>query len=197
MHIPESTPQQEAQLSAFLACQDKGMTFAECQGYLFAVICAPEPLDVHQWLAEIIPNIDSQLPEDMLFSFMAMYHKISEQVFATGFKHPFSLSDDLTNLTQWSQGFTKGAQPYVEHLMQSTQLNIELKDALQTAFASLSFFALTDPQITQIAEQNQLLKSELLAQQYDLMGDFALGFAELIEIVAVASGLYEESEGWD
>jgi len=37
---------------------------------------------------------------------------------------------------------------------------------------------------------------QLCEQQYDLMGDFALGFAELVEIVALNSGLYND-DGWD
>lgn len=197
MHIPESTPQQEAQLSAFLACQNQAMTLAECQGYLFAVICAPAPLDVHQWLEEMIPDIDGKLPEDMLFSFMALYHKISEQVFATGFKLPYSVGSESVSLTQWCAGFAKGAKPYVENLMHCSQLNAELKEALQSAFTSLSFFALKTEQLTQIAQQNKLSLTDLSQQKYELMGDFSLGFAELIEIVAVESGLYAESEGWD
>lgn len=197
MHIPESTPQQEAQLSAFLTGQDNAMSLAECQGYLFAVICAPEPLDVHQWLEEVIPSIDGKLPEDILFSFMALYHKISEQVFETGFKLPYSLGSEPVNLNHWCKGFAKGATPYVEKLMRCLQLNTELKEALQSAFASLSFFALTVGQRSQIALQNQISHTNLSQQQYELMGDFSLGFAELIEIVTVESGLYEEDEGWD
>ena len=46
------------------------------------------------------------------------------------------------------------------------------------------------------SRQNNIDELHLCAQQYELMGDFALGFAELIEIVALNSGLYTD-EGWD
>ena len=70
------------------------------------------------------------------------------------------------------------------------------KEALETAQATLSFFALDTQLISQIASQNSMNTLQLCEQQYDLMGDFALGFAELVEIVALNSGLYND-DGWD
>ena len=86
---------------------------------------------------------------------------------------------------------------YIDKLMQADALTTDLTDALQTAYASLGFFALEPQLITTIAQQNQLSEIQLCQQQYELMGDFALGFAELIEIIAVQSGLYaDEEDGW-
>ena len=205
MQIPEFTQQHGQQLSTYLASRNGAMTFVQSQGYLFAVICSPEPLDVHEWLEQIVPDTHGQLEEQTLFAFMALYHQISEQVYETGFKLPVSLlvSDqddsylDLHECQQWCQGFVQGAQVYIDKLMQADALTTDLTDALQTAYASLGFFALEPQLITTIAQQNQLSEIQLCQQQYELMGDFALGFAELIEIIAVQSGLYaDEENGW-
>ncbi|KPH92867.1 hypothetical protein AMS58_20380 [Pseudoalteromonas porphyrae] len=206
MQIPEFTLQHSQQLSAFLASRKGAMTLPQSQGYLFAIICSPEPLDVHEWLEQIIPDIQGQLEEQMLFSFMAMYHQISEQVYETGFKLPVSLQIgadnenylDLHECQQWCLGFVHGSQSYVDKLMQAGSLSVELKEALQTAYASLGFFALEPEVIATIAQKNQLSDAQLSQQQYELMGDFALGFAELIEIIAVQSGLYtDEEDSWN
>ena len=50
MQIPEFSKEQSALLARFLAEQKDALSLAQTHGYLFAVICAPEPLDVHQWL---------------------------------------------------------------------------------------------------------------------------------------------------
>ncbi|NMM42573.1 UPF0149 family protein [Pseudoalteromonas arctica] len=205
MQIPEFTQQHGQQLSAYLASRNGAMTLVQSQGYLFAVICSPEPLDVHEWLERIVPDTHDQLEEQTLFALMALYHQISEQVYETGFKLPVSLqvSDqddsylDLHECQQWCQGFVQGAQVYINKLMQADALTADLTDTLQTAYASLGFFALEPQLITTIAQQNQLSEIQLSQQQYELMGDFALGFAELIEIIAVQSGLYaDEEDGW-
>jgi len=81
--------------------------------------------------------------------------------------------------------------------LQADTLTADLIEALQTAYASLGFFALEPELISTIAQQNQLSEVQLSQQQFAVMGDFALGFAELIEIIAVQSGLYaEEDDGW-
>ena len=206
MQIPAFTEQHAEQLNNFLAGHSQAMTLAQSQGYLFAVICSPEPLDVHEWLEVIVPNTQGQLDEEILFSFMALYHQISEQVYETGFKLPVSLKHhadndsylDLDDCQMWCQGFIQGAQVYYNKLSQVTGLDAALLEALQTAYASLGFFALDADVIAAIAKQNNLSEVQLAQSQYELIGDFALGFAELIEIVAVQSGLYtEDDETWN
>lgn len=205
MQIPAFTPEHAQQLSTFLASHGQAMTLPQSQGYLFAVICSPEPLDVHQWLEVIVPDTQGQLDEQVLFAFMGLYHQISEQVYETGFKLPVSLKHhddndsylDLDDCQMWCQGFIQGAQAYYNKLSQVTDLDTALLEALQTAYASLGFFALEADVIAAIAKQNNLSEVKLAQSQYELMGDFALGFAELIEIIAVQSGLYsEEDENW-
>lgn len=205
MQIPEFSAQHGQQLSSYLASHDGAMTLVQSKGYLFAVICSPEPLGVHEWLEQIVPNTNGQLEEQVLFAFMALYHQISEQVYETGFKLPVSLQVngeddsylDLHECQQWCQGFVQGAQSYIDKLLQADTLTADLTEALQTAYASLGFFALDPQLISTIAQQNQLSDVQLSQQQFAVMGDFALGFAELIEIIAVQSGLYtDEEESW-
>lgn len=194
MQIPQFTEQHAKLLSEFLTTQPGAMSLIQSQGYLFGTICSPEPLEVHQWLEQILPNTANDLDEDMLFLFMALHHQVSEQVFELGYKLPVEF--DLEFCQQWSAGFLTASQTYTHKLLQSEQLDIQYKQALESAQATLSFFALDAPTIAQIAQQNNIDELHLCAQQYELMGDFALGFAELIEIVALNSGLYTD-EGWD
>ena len=194
MQIPQFTEQHAELLSAFLSTQPGAMSLTQSQGYLFGIICSPEPLEVHQWLENILPNTANDLDEDMLFLFMALHHQVSEQVFELGYKLPAKFEREFCQ--QWSTGFLTASQSYTHTLLSSEQLEVQYKQALESAQATLSFFALDKPTITQIAEQNNIDESHLCEQQYELMGDFALGFAELIEIVALNSGLYTD-EGWD
>ncbi len=194
MQIPQFTEQHAKLLSEFLNTQSGAMSLTQSQGYLFGVICSPEPLEVHQWLENILPDTANDLDEDMLFLFMALHHQVSEQVFELGYKLPAEFEYDFCQ--QWSAGFLTASQAYTHKLLASKQLDIQYKQALESAQATLSFFALDKQIIAQIAQQNNIDELHLCEQQYELMGDFALGFAELIEIVALNSGLYTD-EGWE
>ena len=194
MQLPQFTELHAKQLSTFLDTQPKAMTLLQSQGYLFGVICSPEPLEVHQWIEQILPDMANDLDEDVLFLFMALYHQISEQVFEVGYKLPTQF--DAFFCKSWSEGFLKATTIYTQKLLSAKQLEAQYKEALQSSQATLSFFALEGQVIRQIAVQNNTDEALLCQQQYELMGDFALGFAELIEIVALNSGLYTD-EGWD
>lgn len=194
MQLPQFTELHAKQLSTFLDTQPKAMTLTQSQGYLFGVICSPDPLDVHEWIEKILPSTANNLDEEILFLFMALYHQISEQVFEVGYKLPTAYSNDFCR--NWSEGFLKATTVYTQKLLGAEQLEVEYKEALESAQATLSFFALDEQTITLIATQNNIDVQQVCLQQYELMGDFALGFAELIEIVALNSGLYTD-EGWD
>ena len=194
MQLPQFTEQHAKQLSTFLDTQSQAMTLTQSQGYLFGVICSPEPLDVHEWMAAILPNTANNVDEEMLFLFMALYHQISEQVFEVGYKLPAQYNYEFCS--NWSAGFVTATTSYTQKLLSATALEAEYKQALESAQATLSFFALDGQTISQIALQNSIDEQLLCQQQYELMGDFALGFAELVEIVALNSGLYTD-EGWE
>jgi len=194
MQIPQFTELHAKQLSTFLNTQPQAMTLEQSEGYLFGVICSPSPLDVHEWLAQILPNTANDLDEEMLFLFMALYHKISEQVFETGYKLPVELN--LEFCKPWSEGFLVATKAYAEPLLNAPELDTEFKQALESALSTLSFFALDQQAVTQIAQQNNMTSDALCQYQYESMGDFALGFAELIEVVAINSGLITD-DSWD
>ncbi|WP_404342211.1 UPF0149 family protein [Pseudoalteromonas mariniglutinosa] len=206
MQVLQFSSQQSELLVSYLDGQDNALSLTQTQGYLFAVICAPEPLDVHQWLEQISPGCDGQMDEEVLFAFMALYQQISEQVFETGYKLPANLQRTNANTTQqypdthecqqWSKGFLYGANGYIEKLLVAPQLAADLKDALLSAQHNLGFFVLPHAQLVELAKQHEIPEDTLCQQQYEVMGDFALGFAELIEIVSVNSGLYND-EGWN
>jgi hypothetical protein len=193
MHAPEFNAAHSRQLADFLSEQLNAMTLAQSEGYLFSVICSPEPLEVHQWLAKIVPNSD-ELEEGLLFSFMALYHKISEAVFGQGYTLPTVFNADYAK--QWSKGFVTGSAVYAPKLLNHLGVPEEYAEALSFAQSCLSFFSLTNEGIADIAQQNKRTVNELSLQQYELMKDFSLGYAELIELVAINSGLYND-EGWD
>ncbi|MBQ4801058.1 UPF0149 family protein [Pseudoalteromonas sp. MMG006] len=194
MQIPQFTELHAKQLSTFLNTQPQAMTLEQSEGYLFGVICSPSPLDVHEWLAQILPNTANDLDEEMLFLFMALYHKISEQVFETGYKLPVEFN--LEFCKPWSEGFLVATKAYAEPLLNAPELDTEFKQALESALSTLSFFALDQQAVTQIAQQNNMTSDALCQYQYESMGDFALGFAELIEVVAINSGLITD-DSWD
>ena len=179
MQIPQFTELHAKQLSSFLNTQSQAMTLVQSQGYLFGVICSPNPLDVHEWLEQILPNTANDLDEEMLFLFMALYHKISEQVFETGYKLPDTFDAEFCK--SWSKGFLVATKAYAEPLLNAPQLDVDFKQALESALSTLSFFALDQLAIAQIAKQNNMTIEALCQYQYESMGDFALGFAELIE----------------
>ena len=89
-----------------------------------------------------------------------------------------------------------GAQGYVNKLLSAPQLADELKEALASALQSLGFFTLETSEIAALAADNGLSEGQLCQQQYEVMNAFAAGFAELIEVVAVNSQLYND-EGWN
>ena len=194
MQLPQYNEQHAQQLSAFLSTQPQAMSLTQSQGYLFGVICSPSPLEVHQWLAHIVPNTANDLDEEILFLFMALYHQISEQVFETGYKLPANFDLDYTQA--WSEGFLRATHEYAQPLLTAPALEPQYKEALESALSTLSFFAVDEQTRVQIAQQNSMTLEALYQYQYESMGDFALGFAELIEVVAINSGLITD-EGWE
>ena len=128
MQIPQFTEQHAKLLSEFLNTQSGAMSLTQSQGYLFGVICSPEPLEVHQWLENILPDTANDLDEDMLFLFMALHHQVSEQVFELGYKLPAEFEYDFCQ--QWSAGFLTASQAYTHKLLASEQLDSQYKQVI-------------------------------------------------------------------
>jgi uncharacterized protein YecA (UPF0149 family) len=187
------TEQHKALLSTYLANRPSAMTLSQAEGYLFALICSPSATEVEQWLNEITAN-DTQLSEEVVFALMALHHQISEQVFSQQYALPWSEMTAYQSKQEWSIGFLQGAQPYFEYLIQAHGLSEDLKQALQMATEQLAFFSLSSEQVRSYCEQLNCDEHIFVSEQTALAKDFAPSYAQLIENVAVASGLFDEDE---
>jgi len=182
---------------------EKAMTLSGVEGFLFALICAPAPVEDEVWLNEILMGDTSSLSDDKLFALMALYNSLSTEIFETGFKFSKSLlladnhQDNFSfqsNLHHWCNGFARGVG-YAGELLNCENIDIELRSAFAMAISCLCFFANEENAEQQAQEQNIALDT-LSHQMFDMMPDFATGFAELVEAMAVSSGLFND-EDWD
>ncbi|CAM4287571.1 UPF0149 family protein [Pseudoalteromonas byunsanensis] len=189
------TPEHEKLLANYLASRSEAMSLTMTQGYLFALICGPNAVDVEQWLHDV-SAADDKIDESVVFAFMALHHHISEQVFAGHYQLPWTALSDYQQRHQWSIGFITGAQPYFDALLVADALSCELKEALQVATEQLAFFSLSQSQVSDYCDQLNCDEVEFLAQQSNLACEFAKGYAQLIEVVAVASGLYDDEDAF-
>lgn len=181
----------------------KAMNLPCVEGFLFALICAPAPVEDEVWLNEVLAGDLSTLSDDKLFALMALYNHLSTDIFETGYQLPKSLIVDdnvAVNFTHdsalhnWSKGFARGVG-YAGDLLNCENIDIELRSAFAMAISCLSFFANESSAQQQAQEQNMHLET-MSKQMFELMPDFATGFAEIVESMAVSSGLFND-EGWD
>ncbi|NOU51872.1 YecA family protein [Pseudoalteromonas sp. JBTF-M23] len=182
-------------LERYINHRNGAMPLSWVQGYLFASICGPDAVEVEQWLAEITAH-DNDIDESVVFAYMALHHQITEQVFTGAYQLPWLNDIEYAVCQLWSMGFLNGVQGYFEQLQASNELSAELKDALQMATEQLAFFSLEHSQISQYCAQNQCDESAFVNQQAQLAQEFAQGYAQLIETVALQSGLYDDEEGF-
>lgn len=179
---------QRALLKEYFALPNNRMTYEQCEGYLFAIICSPDGIEAEQWLA-FVSGQDEHITEEQVFALMALHYDISEQVFNEKFILPYQPSD-FDSLHQWSQGFLIGVENFYSGLVNSELLGNELRQALVLATEQLGFFSLEFAQINQYCEVNAREVSEFCNEQHTLANDFAKNYAQLIETTAVASDLY-------
>ena len=189
------TKEQQTQLEDFLTAtdDDRAMSLMMAQGYLFALICGPSPLEVEQWLEEIVPD-RAPFDEQIVFAFMALYHDISEAVFNDSYTLPIGTHYDYSTIQQWSMGFLHGVNSYFQLLLDASRVPKELKEALQMSTEQLSFFSLEFQQIETYCKANKLVVTAFITQQLELANEFAPGYAQLIEAVAVESGLFDDEQ---
>ncbi|SFD21176.1 UPF0149 family protein [Pseudoalteromonas denitrificans] len=179
------------------------MSLMQLKGYLFALICAPSPVEDELWLKEALADDLSALSDDKLFALMALYNDLSTQVFETGFKLPKAFMEerdvnanftDESELHLWSKGFVRGIG-YAGQLLECENIDIDLRSAFAMAVTCLSYFA-DETSAHMQSEQQKIDFATLSSQMLEMMPDFASGFAELVEALAVSSGLFND-EGWD
>ncbi|CAH9066498.1 hypothetical protein PSECIP111951_03826 [Pseudoalteromonas holothuriae] len=189
------TPQHRQQLNEYIALRDSAMPLSAVQGYLFALICGPDATEVEQWLAQVSGN-DLAMDETIVFSYMALHHQISEQVFSGCYQLPCSGEVDYGDRHLWSVGFVHGTSSYFEPLLTSNKVSSEFKEALQMATEQLAFFSLEHEQVAAYCASHDCDEALFVHQQGELAQEFAQGYAQLIETVALESGLYDEEEGF-
>ena len=199
------TPDEKKALADWLASDEtaeNAMAFAQLQGYLFALICAPEPLDVEVWVKQAVGDDLSQLSQDHLFALMALHNEMSEQVFDTGFQLPdyfkvaHSLSPQMLVQSEaqlWSLGFAQGAKEYTTALLKSDELPEEFATTFSFAYHCLAFLAEPDKLAASATKQGHEL-AQYCHHMLTLMADFSLGFAELVEAAALASGFFQDDD---
>lgn len=203
----EHTPLSPIQLGQLAGWLNSEQTPAETlpldaiRGLLFAVNCAPEPIDVEQWMTLIFGgDSDIQPPDDIIFALIGLFNDISEQIYITGdlLDDGLILSEKLKDnfrmgcqAHEWCLGFTLGLGFYHDKLTDNLT-----DEALINAFGMtnlyLSLFA-----SKQIAETAMMQAGESDLKRFchsavDLIPEFARGYAQLVEQVALATGLFED-----
>lgn len=201
--------QDEVLLSAWLnSAETPNNTFSlmATKGFLFALVCAPKPVPTDVWLAQILGGqLPSDIAEDKLFALITLHNQISQQVYEQGMQLPeqleFSAGCDANFLAghplhEWCLGFAAGSGEYAQALLDALPEDEEFFEAFSMAYMTLSFFASKDNAQAIVALQEDVDLASFSQEMYDLMPDFCLGFAALVEQASLASGLIEEDD-WD
>ncbi|BBN80249.1 hypothetical protein PA25_02340 [Pseudoalteromonas sp. A25] len=189
------TPEHRQLLADYVAHRQGAMPLSMVQGYLFAAICGPDAVEVEPWLADVSCN-DQAIDESVVFAYMALHHQITEQVFSGTYQLPWLNETDYGARHLWSKGFLTGVETYFESFQSSSRVTGELKEALQMATEQLAFFSLEHSQIVQFCTHQQCNERDFINQQTQLAQEFAQGYAQLIETVALQSGLYDDEQGF-
>ncbi len=191
----EFTDQQRAELARFLDETPSAMSLAQLEGYLFALVCAPTPSSVDEWVKAALGSELSTLSDDHLFLLMNFHNQVSDAVYETGYRFdvsevtlPISVSSPAA---QWSLGFKIGVAGYVPKLLNALVEQPELLEALTMSVEFLGFFATEG--LDKTSEQDAQIQTALDAVKSSFDG-FALGFAELIEVCALQSGMVAQDD---
>nr|WP_282560188.1 YecA family protein [Motilimonas cestriensis] len=201
--------QDEVLLSAWLnSAETPNNTFSlmATKGFLFALVCAPKPIETDVWLSQILGGeLPADIAEDKLFALITLHNQIGNQVYEEGMKLPkqleFSAGCEANFLAghplhEWCLGFAVGSGFYAQDLMDALPEDEDLFEAFSMAYMTLSFFA-SKANAEAIAEFQDNGDLQTFSQEmYGLMPDFSLGFAALVEEAALASGLIAEDD-WD
>ncbi|RRS07242.1 hypothetical protein EAG18_17895 [Pseudoalteromonas sp. J010] len=189
MHNFSFTPAQQHCLENYFSTRKLSIDISFLQGYLYATCIDPNGIEAQQWL-KVLTNADPALDESVVFALMALHHEISEQVYETGFTLPWHADTPLPEKINWAEGFLMAATPFYEQLM-SSPLADDIKQALQVSTEQLGLFALGEHQLTLYCEKIGQSLEEFQVTQAQLADEFAGSYAELVEVAAVKSGLFE------
>ncbi len=208
----QHTPLSQNQLDALDQWLQSDQTPAETlpldavRGLLFAVNCAPEPVDVEQWMTVIFAG-DSEIqpPDDQVFALVGLFNDISEQIYVSGdvLDGGLAMADKLKDnfrmgcqAHEWCLGFTLGLNFYHDKLADNLE-DEELLNAFGMTNLYLSLFSSKQIAETAMVHAGEVDLKGFLRQAVSLIPEFARGYAQLIEQVALATGLFEDDEGDD
>ncbi|NRA53383.1 MAG: UPF0149 family protein [Gammaproteobacteria bacterium] len=196
---------QQQQLNSWLLEKSPNGTLSltAVKGYLFAVIASPDPIEVSQWLSTIFNHNTDTLPDEITLSLATLYNEISDQMFDSGISLPDHIEySDLAQanflaghpLHEWSLGFACGLNFYSQKLLESAELSSELLESFSLAIMALTFFADHENADAVVSSQQQSTIDEFAPLMYQLINDLVPEYAQLVEQVALSSGLYDEAE---
>lgn len=175
------------------------------KGFFFGLVAAPAPVETEDWMDMIFGGAaPSNISDDKLFAIISVYNEISEQVYDSGARLPAeciecaNFADNFKSgavFNDWSIGFAIGAAFYYESLVNSLEDDSEISHALQMAYLCLSYFSCAGT-AQQVADLQQTEWEAFTQTVLDMMPDFIVAYAQVIEQAALASGNYDD-EGWE
>ncbi|MFT7682874.1 MAG: yecA family protein [Moritella dasanensis] len=175
------------------------------KGFFFGLVAAPAPVETEDWMDMIFGGAaPSNISDDKLFAIISVYNEISEQVYDSGARLPAeciecaNFTDNFKSgavFNDWSIGFAIGAAFYYESLVNSLEDDSEISHALQMAYLCLSYFSCAGT-AQQVADLQQTEWEAFTQTVLDMMPDFIVAYAQVIEQAALASGNYDD-EGWE
>ncbi|PKH09070.1 UPF0149 family protein [Moritella sp. Urea-trap-13] len=181
------------------------LSLVAMKGFFFGLVAAPAPVETEDWMDMIFGGAaPGNISDDKLFAIISVYNEISEQVYDSGALLPAecietaNFSDNFKSgeaLNDWSIGFAIGAAFYYESLVNSLEDHSEISQALQMAYLCLSYFSCAGT-AQQIADLQQTEWEAFTQTVLDMMPDFIIAYAEVIEQAALASGNYDDDD-WE
>lgn len=200
------SPEDETLLSAWLAGDEtpkETLSLIAMKGFFFGLVASPSPVETEDWMDMIFGGAaPKNISDDKLFAIISVYNEISEQVYETGAKLPdeCALAEDFAAnfedgaaLNEWSIGFAIGAAFYYQGLVTALPEDAEITQALQTAYLCLSYFACAST-AKQIAELQQATWESFTESITDMLPDFVIAYAQVIEQAALATGQFDDDD---
>ncbi len=209
MNQSNLTQEETLQLASWLLSDEtpvNSFSLMAVQGCFFALVCAPEPVEVEDWLTLVLPDVDvKKIPQDKIYALISIFSEVSDQVFEATPVLPAEceLSEEHEAnflaghpLHEWCYGFVYGASFYDEKLLDTLPMEDEITQAFNTALMTLSFFANKETAQSFIDIEQETDLAETSQQVYDIIPDFIECYAELVEQAAMATGLYDGDDDW-
>lgn len=189
---------------------DDALSYAELQGFLFAVACAPEMVPPSEWhpiiFGEEGPEFETvEQAQSVLGELTSLYNKINAAALdrspalpvECAFRDPIlSNFEDNAPLGQWARGFVQG-HLWLEEMWDDL-VPEELKDELASASLVLSFFSSRDLGEAYLQESMQpgVALEEMAQTMRDVFPDAMRGYANIGRSIHEALSR-EEGQGED